>query len=62
MINDSITSPEKLVLFVRDGLIEQEHFGFVVRCDREHVIEKMEMTEITLSICALVLNLFKLPC
>ena len=35
------TAPEKLVLYVRDGLIEQEHFGFVVRCSKEHVIEKI---------------------
>ena len=25
------TQPEKVVAYVRDGLIEQEHFGFVVK-------------------------------
>ena len=35
------TLPEKLVVYLRDGLIEQEHFGFVVRTDKEHNIEKI---------------------
>lgn len=33
-------SPAKLVCYIRDGLAEQEHFGFVVRCDKNGVIEK----------------------
>lgn len=41
MIKDIYTEPEKLVAYVRDGLIEQEHFGFVVRCDNERVLEKI---------------------
>lgn len=34
------TSPEKLVKYLRDGLIEQEHFGFIVLCNKERVIDK----------------------
>lgn len=32
------TYPEKLVKYVRDGLVEQEHFGFIVLCNKEKVI------------------------
>ena len=32
------TSPERLVKYIRDGLVEQEHFGFIVLCSREKVI------------------------
>lgn len=32
------TYPEKLVEYIRDGLVEQEHFGFVVLCNREKII------------------------
>ena len=32
------TYPEKLVKYIRDGLVEQEHFGFVVLCNREKII------------------------
>lgn len=35
------TEPAKLVIYNRDGLIEKEHFGYVVRCDRNRVIEKI---------------------
>ena len=35
------TQPEKVVAYVRDGLIEQEHFGFVVRCDKTRELEKI---------------------
>lgn len=35
------TCPEKLVTFIRDGLIEQEHFGYVVRCNKERIIEQI---------------------
>lgn len=35
------TEPAKLVIYNRDGLIEKEHFGYVVRCDRDRVIEKI---------------------
>lgn len=35
------TSPSKLVSYIRDGLIEQEHFGYIVRCDKYRVIEKI---------------------
>lgn len=34
------TEPAKLITFNRDGLIEQEHFGYVVRADRDRIIEK----------------------
>ena len=33
------TEPAKVVTFVRDGLIEQEHFGYVVRANNTRVIE-----------------------
>lgn len=35
------TEPAKLVIYNRDGLIEKEHFGYIVRCDRNRVIEKI---------------------
>ena len=35
------TEPAKLVIFNRDGLIEREHFGYVVRCDSQRVLEKI---------------------
>jgi len=35
------TYPEKLAVFVRDGLVEQEHFGFVVRANKERELEKI---------------------
>jgi L-asparaginase II len=31
--------PEKLVKYVRDGLVEQEHYGFIVLANREHAID-----------------------
>ena len=34
------TSPEKLVKYVRDGLIEQEHFGFVLLSDKDRIIDR----------------------
>lgn len=40
MINKN-TEPAKLVTYNRDGLIEREHFGYVVRCDKIHVAEKL---------------------
>ncbi len=35
------TEPAKLVTYVRDGLIEKEHFGYVVRCSKDRIIEKI---------------------
>lgn len=35
------TEPAKLVTYNRDGLIEREHFGYVIRCDRMRVVEKI---------------------
>ncbi len=32
------TFPEKLAEYKRDGLIEQEHFGFIVHCNKEKII------------------------
>ncbi len=40
MINKN-TEPAKLVTYNRDGLIEREHFGYIVRCDRIHIVEKI---------------------
>jgi L-asparaginase II len=40
MINKN-TQPTKLVTYIRDGLIEKEHFGYVVRCDKLHVCERL---------------------
>lgn len=40
MINKN-TEPAKLVIFNRDGLIEREHFGYIVRCDKFRVVEKV---------------------
>ena len=34
-------APERLVKFVRDGLVEQEHFGYVVRCSRDCIKDKI---------------------
>lgn len=34
------TQPAKLVTYIRNGLIEKEHFGYVVRCAKTKVIEK----------------------
>ncbi len=41
MNNPSNTEPSKLVIYNRDGLIEQEHFGYVVRTDKTRVLEKI---------------------
>jgi L-asparaginase II len=35
------TEPAKLVVYNRDGLIEREHFGYVVRCNKLKVVEKI---------------------
>lgn len=41
MNTNTNTEPAKLIIFNRDGLIEREHFGYIVRCDRERVLEKI---------------------
>lgn len=33
--------PQKLVVYLRDGLAEQEHFGYIVRCNRNEVLGKI---------------------
>lgn len=33
------TEPAKLVIYNRDGLIEREHFGYVVRCNQLGIVE-----------------------
>ena len=33
------THPAKLVEFIRDGLVEQEHFGYVVFCNKTKILE-----------------------
>lgn len=35
------TEPAKLVTYIRDGLIEQEHFGYVIRTNKERILEKV---------------------
>lgn len=35
------TEPAKLVVYNRDGLIEEEHFGYVIKCDKVHTIEQL---------------------
>jgi len=36
------TNPEKLIQYIRSGLVEQEHFGFVILTDREgKIIERV---------------------
>lgn len=40
MINKN-TEPAKLITYNRDGLIEREHFGYVVRCSKDRLIEKL---------------------
>ncbi|MGN0030595.1 MAG: asparaginase [Candidatus Gastranaerophilaceae bacterium] len=40
-MNHKNTEPAKLVTYVRDGLIEKEHFGYVVRYGKNHIIEKI---------------------
>lgn len=40
MINKN-TEPAKLLTYNRDGLIEKEHFGYIVRCDKIHVEERI---------------------
>lgn len=35
------TEPAKLVTYNRDGLIEREHFGYVVRCNKIKTVEKI---------------------
>lgn len=40
MINKN-TEPAKLLVYNRDDLIEREHFGYVVRCDKLNVVERI---------------------
>jgi L-asparaginase II len=40
MINKN-TQPAKLITYIRDGLIEKEHFGYIVRSDKLHVCERI---------------------
>jgi len=40
MMMNNNTCPEKLVTYIRDGLIEKEHFGYVVRASGNRIIEK----------------------
>lgn len=40
-MNNINTQSEKLVDFIRDGLVETEHYGYVVRCSKNHVAEKI---------------------
>lgn len=53
------TTPELLVEYVRDGLVEQCHYGFVVLADKEKAFDFTAKTKITLFIYAPVQNLCK---
>lgn len=35
------TEPAKLLAYDRNGLIEEEHFGYIMRCDRMHIEESI---------------------
>ncbi|CCY24976.1 putative asparaginase [Brachyspira sp. CAG:484] len=35
-----ISAPELLVKYIRDGLVEQAHFGFVLVSDKTHIIDR----------------------
>ncbi len=35
------TEPAKLVTYNRDGLIEREHFGYIIRCNKLKTVEKV---------------------
>lgn len=35
------TEPAKLVEYIRDGLVEREHFGYIVRCDKLRLEERV---------------------
>lgn len=39
MINN--TEPAKLLTYNRDGLVEQEHFGYIIRANKDRIIEKV---------------------
>ena len=36
-----INSPDTLVKYVRDGLVEEQHFGYVMVLNRVHVIDRV---------------------
>lgn len=40
-MNELNTEPAKLLTYIRDGIIEQEHFGYIVRTDKTRVLEKV---------------------
>lgn len=35
------TEPAKLLAYNRDGLVEQEHFGYIIRTNKDRIIEKV---------------------
>ena len=37
MTTQTNTAPAKLITYIRDGLIEQEHFGYVVRANKDRI-------------------------
>ncbi|MBR1425452.1 asparaginase [bacterium] len=41
MNNYANTQPQKLVIYMRSGLAEQEHYGYVVRSDKTRILEKI---------------------
>ena len=36
-----INSPDTLLKYVRDGLVEEQHFGYVMVLNRVHVIDRV---------------------
>ena len=40
MFKNLMLSPAKLVVYMRDNLIEQEHFGYIVRADKTRILER----------------------
>ena len=41
MINKINTAPAKLIVYIRDGLIEQEHFGYIIKANKNRIIEQV---------------------
>jgi len=40
MIIENNTEPAKLVVSIRSGLTEREHFGYIVRCNKQQILQK----------------------
>ena len=44
-----MNKPELLVKYIRDGLVEQEHFGYVLVANRERVIDRIGRVSVLLA-------------